>query len=57
MTIPDFQTAMLPILRLATDGKDHRLAETVEVIAHDANPLRVAVQELLEHATIDMTVR
>ncbi|WP_434347868.1 restriction endonuclease [Myxococcus virescens] len=33
MPIPDFQSAMLPVLRLAQDGKDHTLREAVEAIA------------------------
>jgi len=33
MAIPDFQSAMLPILRLTADGKDHTLAEGVEIVA------------------------
>ncbi|MBI3184002.1 MAG: restriction endonuclease [Myxococcales bacterium] len=35
MPIPDFQSAMLPILRLSQDGKDHTLGEAIEVIAEE----------------------
>ena len=27
MPIPDYQTVMLPLLRLTVDGSDHRLSE------------------------------
>jgi Mrr N-terminal domain/Protein of unknown function DUF262/Macro domain len=33
MPVPDFQTLMLPLLQLASDGKAHALADTVEHMA------------------------
>ncbi|MDA3936930.1 MAG: winged helix-turn-helix domain-containing protein, partial [Actinomycetota bacterium] len=30
MAIPDYQTLMLPFLRLLADGKEHRAADAVE---------------------------
>jgi restriction system protein len=33
MTIPDYQTLMLPILRLAGDGQEHRFRDAVETLA------------------------
>ena len=33
MAIPDFQTLMLPVLRLAADGTEHALAPTIDVLA------------------------
>ncbi len=33
MTIPDFQTVMLPLLVFASDGKEHRFREAVEALA------------------------
>ncbi len=33
MTIPDFQTIMLPLLRFASDGNEHRFREAVEDLA------------------------
>lgn len=33
MTIPDFQTIMLPLLAFASDGKEHRFREAVEYLA------------------------
>jgi restriction system protein len=33
LAIPDFQSCMLPVLQLASDGKEHTLAETREVLS------------------------
>ncbi len=33
MSVPDFQTLMLPLLKLAADGEEHTSAEAVEVLA------------------------
>jgi restriction system protein len=33
MAVPDFQSLMLPLLKLAGDGQQHTLAETVEGLA------------------------
>src|SRR5215218_4863246 len=33
MAIPDYQTAMLPLLRLASDGQEHSAREAVEKLA------------------------
>ncbi len=35
MTVPDFQTLMLPLLKLAGDGQQHTLAEAVERLAQE----------------------
>ncbi len=35
MAIPDFQSFMLPLLRLAADGEEHSLAEVVERLADE----------------------
>ena len=32
MAIPDFQTFMLPLLKLANDGHDHTVSEAVELL-------------------------
>lgn len=37
MAIPDFQTCMLPLLRLAIDGKEHRVAEAAKALATEFN--------------------
>lgn len=33
MAIPDYQTLMLPVLKLASDGKEHKFRESVEELA------------------------
>src|SRR5580765_6034121 len=35
MAVPDFQTLMLPLLKLASDGLQHTLAEVVEQFAQE----------------------
>jgi restriction system protein len=33
MSIPDYQTIMLPLLRIAADGEEHPIREATEVLA------------------------
>lgn len=33
MAIPDYQTPMLPLMRLASDGAEHRFREAVQHLA------------------------
>ena len=35
MPIPDFQTLMLPILRIAADGREHSLADVIDALADE----------------------
>ena len=35
MAVPDFQTLMLPLLKLASDAQQHTLAEAVEGLAQE----------------------
>jgi restriction system protein len=35
MSIPDYQSIMLPLLRYANDGKEHSLRETIEALADE----------------------
>jgi len=35
MAVPDFQTLMLPLLKLASGGERHTLAEAVEQLAQE----------------------
>lgn len=35
MAVPDFQTLMLPLLKLAGDGQQHTFAEAVERLAQE----------------------
>ncbi|HYM15307.1 MAG TPA: restriction endonuclease [Dehalococcoidia bacterium] len=46
MTIPEYQTLMLPLLELASDGEEHRVSEAVESLA-DRFQLTVEERETL----------
>jgi restriction system protein len=35
MPIPDYQSIMLPLLRLAGDGREHHFREAIEVLGND----------------------
>jgi len=35
MPIPDYESCMLPVLRLAADGQEHSLKETIDVLAKE----------------------
>lgn len=35
MAIPDYQTLMLPVLKLASDGKEHKFSQAVETLANE----------------------
>src|SRR5664280_655460 len=35
MAVPDFQALMLPLLKLASDSREHTLAETLEQLARE----------------------
>lgn len=37
MTIPDFQSIMLPLLQIASDEKEHSIHEAVEILANQFN--------------------
>jgi restriction system protein len=39
MPIPDYQTAMLPLLLFTADGKEHTIAQAAEVIAQQFNSI------------------
>ncbi len=47
MPIPDYQTAMLPLLRFAGDGKEHSLREAIEALAREFNLSDKERRELL----------
>lgn len=51
MPIPDYQTLMLPILRLAADGQEHRFRDVVEKLASDFNLSDSERGELLPSGT------
>jgi restriction system protein len=47
MGVPDFQALMLPLLRIAADGREHSLAEARDVLAADFKLSEADLQELL----------
>jgi restriction system protein len=47
MTIPDFQTIMLPFLKFAGDGQEHAKAEVVDKLAADFKLSAIELKELL----------
>lgn len=59
MTIPDYQTVMLPLLNLAADGEEHRLRAAIEELADHFNLTEDERKELLSsgsQATFDNRV-
>lgn len=51
MPIPDYQTLMLPVLRLAADGREHRFRDAIEQLASDFNVTDAERAELLPSGT------
>ena len=47
MGVPDFQSLMLPLLRIAGDGKEHSLAEARVALGSEFNLTQVEQDELL----------
>ncbi len=47
MTIPDYQTLMLPVLKLASDGNEHKFSKAVEELADQFNLSTEERNELL----------
>ena len=41
MAIPDYQTIMLPLLKLAGDNQEHRFRDAVEALADKLNKHQV----------------
>src|SRR5437773_1348195 len=51
MAIPDYQTLMLPLLRLASDGREHRFRDAVEQLAAEFRVTDAERVELLPSGT------
>ncbi len=47
MAIPDYQTLMLPVLKLASDEKEHKVSQTVEMLADEFHLTTEERNELL----------
>lgn len=59
MTVPDYQTVMLPLLRFAADEKEHSVREAIEELADQFNLSEEERKELLpsgRQATFDNRV-
>lgn len=51
MAIPDYQTLMLPVLRLASDGKEHRFRDAIDSLADEFQLTEDERKELLPSGT------
>jgi restriction system protein len=47
MTIPDYQSVFLPLLRLSADGQEHRLSEAIEQLSKELQLTEEESNELL----------
>ncbi len=50
MTIPDYQSLMLPLLKLTRDEKEHSLKDATKVLAKEFNLSEVELVEMLPSA-------
>ena len=54
MAVPDFQSLMLPLLRLAGDGLEHAFKDAVEAIAEEFKLTEEERQELIVQLKAEM---
>jgi restriction system protein len=47
MTIPDYQSLMLPVLKLASDGNEHRMSDVVDSLGNQLKLTEIEREELL----------
>ncbi len=47
MPVPDFQTIMLPMLKIAGDGKEHTVHDFLEILAKEFNLSQEELNEFL----------
>jgi restriction system protein len=47
VAIPDYQSLMLPVLNLASDGGEHRMSDVVDTLATQLNLTEAEREELL----------
>jgi len=52
VAIPDFQTLMLPVLKLAADGEEHKFRQAVEELAEEFNLSTEERNELLPSGAV-----
>jgi restriction system protein len=48
VSILDYETLMLPVLRIAGDGQEHRVSDVVDQLARDFNLAEEERQQLLQ---------
>lgn len=51
MSIPDYQTCMLPLLQFAGDGEAHKLSDAIQVLATNFKLSQTELEELLPSGT------
>ena len=54
MAIPDYQTLMLPVLKLAADGNEHKFSEAVEELADEFN---LSTEERNQHEGVRSIIK
>ena len=47
MAIPDYETLMLPLLKVAGDGQEHRVSDVVDLLTRDFKLTEEERQQLL----------
>jgi restriction system protein len=47
MAIPDYQTLMLPLLKIAGDGQEHRISDVIDQLVRDFRLTEEERQQLL----------
>src|ERR1039457_5240596 len=47
MSIPDYQTVMLPLLKLTADGKEHQIQESAMILAGEFKLTENELKEML----------
>jgi restriction system protein len=47
LAIPDYQSLMLPVLKLASDGLEHRMSDVVDSLANRLGPTEAEREKLL----------
>ncbi len=55
MTMPDYQTVMLPLLRLASDEQEHSVREAIEKLADQFGLSEQERKELLPSGRLSTT--
>jgi restriction system protein len=49
--IPDYQSLMLPLLKIASDGAEHRISDVTGLLAKKLNLTDAEAAEMLEQLT------